>query len=375
VLTASYLPRVWMGSKISSRLLPSTIRPLSAHIKLTENCQAKCISCNYWQSRWEDSIDTSRAIELVNEIDAAGIGSLRLTGGEPLLRKDLFHVLATGNTSRFKRIILQTNGLLIKKLHKEINASPITHVAVSIDGMKQSNDLIRGIRGYFDLGIAGLKLLENKKLAISVTLNRMSAGELEELAAMADEVGAHLEFNILSQSLFFLKDANLASMWPESRDVAEIGRFLHGRRPEYEVDYVTRYYNHEAIAEPPCVLGYLQVFVLSNGDVLTGCYPLKPVGNILRDNLATILASEAYSRQAQAMIRRECPGCTCGVESSLAMKHGVASGFFELSRILPGQNRNGKPLSSPGVQPESASNGPLVQVQPSAARGTAQAEQ
>ena len=373
MLAASYLPRVWMGSKISTRLLPSAIRPLSAHIKLTENCQARCISCNYWQSRWEDGIDTSRAIELVNEIDAAGIGSLRLTGGEPLLRKDLFHVLATANTSRFKRIILQTNGLLIKKLHKEINASPITHVAVSIDGLKQSNDLIRGIRGYFDLGMAGLKLLENKKLAISVTLNRMSAGELEELAAMADEVGAHLEFNILSQSLFFLKDANLASMWPEAADVAEIGRFLHGRRPEYEVDYVTRYYNHEAIAEPPCVLGYLQVFVLSNGDVLTGCYPLEPVGNILRDKLATILASEAYSRQAEAMIRRECPGCTCGVESSLAMKHGVASGFFELSRLLPGQNRN-KPLSSPRAQPESASNGPLVQVQPSAARGTAQAE-
>jgi hypothetical protein len=48
----------------------------------------------------------------------------------------------------------------------------------------------------------------------------------------------------------------------------------------------------------------LQVFVISNGDVLTGCYPLKPVGNVLKDSLE---------------IRRECPGCTCGVESSLAI--------------------------------------------------------
>jgi MoaA/NifB/PqqE/SkfB family radical SAM enzyme len=367
-LAASYLPRVWMGSKISTRFLPSAIRPLSAHIKLTENCQARCISCNYWQSRWQDSIDTSRAIELVNEIDSAGIQSLRLTGGEPLLRKDLFHILATANTSRFKRIILQTNGLLIKKLHKEINASPITHIAVSIDGLKQTNDLIRGIRGYFDLGMEGLKLLKDKKLAISVTLNRMSAGELEDLAAMARQVGAKLEFNILSQSLFFLKDANIASMWPESGDVAEIARFLNGKRPEYEVDYIKRYYNHEAIAEPPCVLGYLQVFVLSNGDVLTGCYPLKPVGNILRDSLATVLASEAYSRQAEAMLRRECPGCTCGVESSLAMKHGVASAFFELSRLQPGKKQSRRKLSSVTVQPESASEDTLVQVRPSAAQ-------
>ncbi|HZD48679.1 MAG TPA: radical SAM protein [Silvibacterium sp.] len=362
MLRPLYLPRVWMGANLSAGLLPADIRPLSAHIKLTENCQAKCISCNYWQSRWQDGIDTARAIELINEIGAAGIGSLRLTGGEPLLRKDLFHVLATADTSRFKRIILQTNGLLIKKLHKEINASPITNVAVSIDGLKQTNDVIRGIRGYFDLGIEGLKLLRGKKLALSVTLNRMSAGELEELSAMAQSVGAELEFNILSQSLFFLKDANLESMWPEPADVTGIGKFLHGRRPEYEVDYITRYYSKEAIAEPPCVLGYLQVFVLSNGDVLTGCYPLEPVGNILRDKLATILASEAYSKQAQAMIRRECPGCTCGVESSLAVKHGVASAFFELSRIGHGKNGSNRPQPPAVVHGENTADDDLVQV-------------
>ena len=369
--TSLYLSRIWMGSKISTRFLPPVIKPLSAHVKLTENCQARCISCNYWQSRWQDNIDTSRAIELINEIDAAGIRSLRLTGGEPLLRKDLFHVLQAANTSRFKRIILQTNGLLIKKLHKEINASPITHIAVSIDGLKQTNDLIRGIRGYFDLGMDGLKRLEGKKLAISVTLNRISAGELEELEAKAHEVGAKLEFNILSQSLFFLKDADVSSLWPEPANVAEIRKFLHGKRPQHEVDYITRYYNREGIEEPACVLGYLQVFVLSNGDVLTGCYPLEPVGNILRDKLETILASEAYSRQAEAMIRRECPGCTCGVESSLAMKHGISSALFELSRINTNKNQ-GRSIPEAAEGRERVADSTLVQVRASAAQGTAQ---
>jgi len=86
-------------------------------------------------------------------------------------------------------------------------------------------------------------------------------------------------------------------------------------------------YKNEIAEEPPCVLGYLQMFVLSNGDVLTGCYPLKPVGNVLRDRLETILASQEYADQCAAMVRRECPGCTCGVESSLAMKHAVSSGL------------------------------------------------
>jgi MoaA/NifB/PqqE/SkfB family radical SAM enzyme len=331
----TYLPQVWMGSQISTNLLPAIIRPLSAHVKLTENCQAKCISCDYWKSRWEDGISTGRAVQLINEISAAGVASVRFTGGEPLLRRDFFEILEEADTSSFKHMIVQTNGLLIKKLHKEINDSPITNVAVSIDGLKETNDLIRGIRGYFDLGMEGIQMLRGKRVVLSVTLNRISAAELTTLAAVARGAGATIEINILSRSLNFLKNADLDSMWPKQNDVEKIAKFLQEtlKRPGYEVDYITRYYRNEAISEPACVLGYLQVFVLSNGDVLTGCYPLKPVGNILRDSLKNILASEEYRHQCEAMIRRECPGCTCGIESSLAMKHALSSAFFELGRL------------------------------------------
>ncbi len=332
---ASYLTRVWMGSQFSTALLPSRSRPLAAHVKLTENCQAKCISCDYWKTRWTDALDTERAVDLINQIAAAGIHSLRFTGGEPLLRRDFFEVLSRAHTSAFQSIIMQTNGLLLKKLHREINASPITKIAVSIDGLEQSNDYIRGIRGYFNLGMEGIRLLRGKKVALSVTLNRISASELPALAEAAHSAGAEVEFNVLSRSLFFLEGADLDALWPSPPQVEQIAAFVRDvlKRPAYEADYIRRYYNRAPVSEPACVLGYLQVFVLSNGDVLTGCYPLKPVGNILRDRLETILASEQYSRQCEAMIRRECPGCTCGVESSLAMQNALSSAFFELGRL------------------------------------------
>src|ERR1700761_5650228 len=154
----TYLPQVWMGSHISPRLSPSKVQPLSVHIKLTENCQARCISCDYWKTRWADAIGTERATQLINECAAAGIRNIRFTGGEPLLRKDLFQVLKQARTSPFTNIILQTNGLLLKKLHKEVNDSPITKVAVSVDGLEKTNDLIRGINGYFRLAMQGIRL-------------------------------------------------------------------------------------------------------------------------------------------------------------------------------------------------------------------------
>jgi MoaA/NifB/PqqE/SkfB family radical SAM enzyme len=338
-----YLPRVWIGSNVAQDALPRTVRPLSAHIKLTENCQAKCISCDYWKTRWQDAIDTEQAIDLVNQIAGAGIRSLRLTGGEPLLRKDMFEILKQAKTGSLKNIILQTNGLLLKKLHKEVNDSPITKVAVSVDGLEKTNDQIRGIKGYFGLALDGLRLLRGKKLALSVTLNKVSAAELNQLREVADGVGAEIETNILSQSLFFLKNADMASMWPEVKETEEIVRFVRDelKRPSYEVEYVEKYYRREKPAEPPCVLGFLQVFVLSNGDVLTGCYPLAPVGNILKQRLESILASDAYFKQSLAMIRRECPGCTCGVESSLAMRHAGSSAIYELKRLVSNRGERG----------------------------------
>jgi hypothetical protein len=74
ISSGAYVPGVWAGSQFSPKLLPSSVKPLSAHVKLTENCQARCVSCDYWKTRWKDGIDTSRAIALVNEIEERGIG-------------------------------------------------------------------------------------------------------------------------------------------------------------------------------------------------------------------------------------------------------------------------------------------------------------
>jgi MoaA/NifB/PqqE/SkfB family radical SAM enzyme len=259
----SYLPRVWLGSQFSTKLLPTKVRPLAAHVKLTENCQARCISCDYWKTRWKDGIDTNRAVALVNEIGDLGIRTLRFTGGEPLIRKDFFEILRKSNTSSFKKIIIQTNGLLLKRFADQVNESPITNINVSIDGLREANDLIRGIQGYFDLALEGIRALRKKRVAFFVTLNGISAAELGELAEVAHGVGADIEFNILSRSLFFLKNADIATMWPDRRNVVAIEKFLRDivKRPDYEVDYITKHYNHDALEEPPCVLGFLQVFV------------------------------------------------------------------------------------------------------------------
>src|ERR1700722_3888291 len=318
-----YLTRVWMGSQFSLKFLPAKVKPLAASLKLTENCQAKCVTCNYWQTRWDDALDTEKAVATINRLGQFGIRYLRFTGGEPLLRRDLFQILQKADMRPFGRVTLQTNGLLLKKLHNEINASPITKIAVSIDGLEASNDVIRGIRGYFNLAMEGIRLLKNKQVRIVATLNGRSAGELGGLADEASSVGASFGFNILDDRSYFLRQTSTSDLWPARPEIAQIMVFLRDRlkRPAYELDYIYKYFSRENPEEPPCVLGFLEVFVVSNGDVLAGCYVLKPVGNLLREDFEELIGSARYREACVGMVRRECPGCTCGINTSLKFKN------------------------------------------------------
>jgi MoaA/NifB/PqqE/SkfB family radical SAM enzyme len=333
-----YLTRVWLGSQFSLKLLPAQVKPLAASLKLTENCQAKCVTCNYWQTRWDDGLDTEKAVATINRLGQFGIRYLRFTGGEPLLRRDLFEILQQADLGRFERVTLQTNGMLLKKLHREINASAITKVSVSIDGLEASNDLIRGIKGYFRLAMEGIRLLQGKEVTIVATLNRLSAGELEGLAGEARKVGAGFSYNILDDRSYFLRHTSTSDLWPGQAEIATIMDFLRAKlkRPAYELDYIYKYFSRENPDEPPCVLGFLEIFVVSNGDVLTGCYVLKPVGNMLRENLEELIGSARYREACVGMVRRECPGCTCGINRSLAFQHAASPLAYFRRPAAPG---------------------------------------
>jgi MoaA/NifB/PqqE/SkfB family radical SAM enzyme len=219
-----YVGRVWAGSHLLTGMLPVKTKPLMASLKLTENCQAACVTCHYWRTRWADRITTDDAIDLINQLGGCGVKYLRFTGGEPLLRRDLFTILNRARTVGFRRISIQTNGLLLKKLHRDINDSPITRVSVSIDGLEPTNDRIRGIAGYFQLALEGFSLIKNKELQLCVTLSRDSIRELDSLTQLARDLGADFAFNVLDDHMYFTRNIELRDMWPEDGDIKALSR-------------------------------------------------------------------------------------------------------------------------------------------------------
>jgi MoaA/NifB/PqqE/SkfB family radical SAM enzyme len=326
-----YESRLWAASNILPHLAPSRIQPTDVSIKLTENCQARCVTCDYWKHRWRDHIDSAAAIRLINRLGEIGITTLRFTGGEPLLRRDFFDILKSINPSPFTTISVQTNGLLLKRFAEQINTSPITHVSVSLDAVGDRNDHIRGVRGYFDRAIMGMRLLEGKTRIIAVTLNQACANDLEELIDYIEEFAGYLACNLPDNRLYFLQDADLDGLWPDGaaieRIVDTLARRLGKQFTSYELNYIRRYLRHGNPSlrdeNPPCVLGYTTIYIASDGSVRSGCYALPPLGNVLERDIVDILDLPGYRRQAQAMLRLECPGCACNVFKSLRTQHAL----------------------------------------------------
>jgi MoaA/NifB/PqqE/SkfB family radical SAM enzyme len=298
------------------------------------------VTCGFWKKEWEDPISTDAAVHLIERLSDLGVQVLCLTGGEPLLRQDLFEVLQRAETQRFDSIVLITNGLLLKKMHEHINDSPITHVSVSIDALGEKNDMIRGVKGHFEAALEGAQLMRSKEVIINASLTGPGANDLESLINLAERHNWSFQFNLLDDRRFYIEDSDVTSVWPGPVETEKIIKILKRRlnRPDYELDYVRQYLlsggSMDGPDEPQCVQGFTTISITADGNVWSGCYSLPPMGNFFQEDVARIVGSDSYRDRCLAMLHRECPGCTFGGTANLWFANNFNGLFGSTTRLL-----------------------------------------
>jgi len=298
----------------------------SATFFITENCNSRCGSCTFWkQSRpWEEHLPLDRWKTALEELASVGVRRLRISGGEPFLYPHLFELCDHAAGHGFTTIGIQTNGLLLAKLHERINSSGITHLHVSLDGMEATNDALRGIQGHFDMVRRAIPLL-GKTIHVATTPFKECIDEVEQLIDWCKDMGvATLGFNLPSTDLFYLKGAqvNLPSQGQADRFIRILGQhedYLQQTRSE--LDFMHSYLVTGAIGYSACVLGLKKIFIGYSGQVFPACFPLGPVGNIRHDPLLGILSRPEYVQRLETMSALNCPGCVCGYHGNPKTKH------------------------------------------------------
>lgn len=156
-------------------------------IGVTPDCNFKCIYCNPEGSRASKNIISDE--ELINLLKIAsdiGINRVHITGGEPLIRKNLCDILKKGNKSGKINFLLTTNGSLLKKYAKELKESGVKRINVSIDSINKKN--YKNIVGADKLKSVLEGLEEAKKYFDTIKLNMVVLREknLKEIFDIID---------------------------------------------------------------------------------------------------------------------------------------------------------------------------------------------
>ena len=160
---------------------------------LVRRCNLTCRHC-YATSADKDfpgELDTQQVYGVMDDLRDFHVPVLILSGGEPLMRPDIFEISKRAKSMGFY-VGLSSNGTLITdETIDDIAAVGYDYVGISIDGMRQTHDRFRRKQGAFDESLRGIRLCREAglKVGLRFTLTQENASELPDLLQLMDDEG------------------------------------------------------------------------------------------------------------------------------------------------------------------------------------------
>ena len=161
----------------------------------TRNCNLDCMHCRASATHGPHSgeLDTPASLRLLDQIAEVGSPIVILTGGEPLLRPDIFEISKYG-TDKGLRMVMAPNGTLITEtIVGQMADSGIQRISVSLDGSTaESHDRFRGVDGAFDGALRGIRLAREAgiEFQINTTITKTNIDQIPKIQQLAVELGA-----------------------------------------------------------------------------------------------------------------------------------------------------------------------------------------
>ncbi len=163
--------------------------------EFTARCNLSCVHCRGASTDEEvpGELTTIESKRFIDEIAEMGNPILILSGGEPLVREDVYEIAEYG-TNKGLRVVLATNGTLLdENMVNRLIESGIQRISVSIDGSTaESHDKFRGSEGSFDQALKGIKIIKDAGLEfqINTTITKRNLSEIPSIYEFAQQIGA-----------------------------------------------------------------------------------------------------------------------------------------------------------------------------------------
>lgn len=213
----------------------------------TYRCNARCQMCYSWKYPTRPSEEFRP--EILEKIPG-GMKRLNITGGEPLLRNDLMDIISILN-KKTNRLEISTNGYFTDRIVEIAKKFPHITVRISVEGLPELNDELRGLKNGFDYALRTLLKLRSIGIAdigFAIVISQYNISDVLELYELTSGLGVEFSQSTMHNSFYFHKQDNKIENIDFINEIMEqfIVRLLKSRRNDLKMrikDWFRAYIN------------------------------------------------------------------------------------------------------------------------------------
>ena len=281
---------------------------LNGTVIVTYRCNARCNMCSRYKkpSRPDEEI----TIDTIKKLPPMYFTNI--TGGEPFIREDLKDIVRE-LYKKSDRIVISTNGFFTDRIIDLCKEFPNIGIRISIEGLEETNNKIRGLDDGFNKGYTTLKKLVEmgmKDVGFGMTVQDANAKDLVDLYKLSDEMNMEFATATLHNSFYFVESKNIIK---DREMVAKeferlINELLKSNSPK---KWFRAYFNHGLINYIygqkrllPCDMAFDTFFIDPYGDVMpcNGTKEKEVMGNLNETDWDTLWNSE-QAEQVRKKVR------------------------------------------------------------------------
>lgn len=346
---------------ITKRL--KVIAPTVLQVNVNLRCNTQCAMCQIWEVKSPHELSLEQFSAIFADPMYRRIEYLLLAGGEPTLRNDLPELveLMHKNMPRLKKLMIPSNvinGASVRRQFPRIARYCAEHkirltLAVSLDGIGETHDKIRGVKDAFAKvmdSIAFLKQLQAESrfnLSLDPTIFSMNVHEMQELKALARRLELPITFQIAAIANDYYQNAETANAIAlDQSGRRTLGNFLRRQIAESSFLDALAYYYAEVVEHLegqtarslPCPFAD-QGLLLNPDGTLQYCHNSRSVGNALTTSSSSIYYQRENLAYRDQIKIEQCPSCRMSCLFFVSLRKQVFPFLAFVSKRILGIHR------------------------------------
>jgi radical SAM protein with 4Fe4S-binding SPASM domain len=301
--------------------------PLGVHLDVTWRCNERCVHC-YLDHDDLGEMSYDEIEDLMTQMAAAGVFFLTISGGEPMLRTDIFPILRRARELTFN-VKLKTNAILIKEKEAAlIRDLGIDTVQVSIYSHRpEVHDAITKVKGSLERSLAAIRFMVSRGLKVTMAnvVMKQTRFDYPGVQKLAAELGAMFTIDP-TITPHINGDRSLLALNVSREDLRDImnDKTIAGATEDQFVA-VTPGADDDHMDNIPCSAGHSACYVSPYGDVYPCVQFPLPSGNVRQQKFIDIWKYSPQLEEVRSIRTRDLPVCsTCAHSSGCSRCPGLA---------------------------------------------------